>query len=530
MIKKTVAMLMAASLLWSCIGSNDEENDSLLEVSDNEIVAQAEFVSDTDKEKTVVIRSNRSWFAHLDDLDHPVDPTDPDARVSWASLSVEHHQNLTNTTVETEIVITFNENFSGDAVNGVLNIWCEGKIVKSIPITQEGRLYRVSAHTDISQAKCDSDIVPVTVDCNTKWTARISEESTADVRLDVVSGTGEGALNVIFGENFSQTEEKTAEIIFSAKNCEDYTLTISQGRAVPYVHILPEYDGRVLGGENQASIKIRSNADWTAEVVESDLEDFTIVNQSGVKGISEPQEVNVTFKANDSGDPKNVRTATIRFTADGIDKPVEYVFSQRGPFVVSFEDMSAFSPEIPNTLNKGNTHPDPDNYNNNLCRPDRVNTDVDVFRYTSGNYSVDVELSQYIMFETSKSALYVIGAGKYPYIKVSGIEGLTIEEVSLGCSRADAGCVYFAGNVVADDHILANAGKTTTEYTEYLSQVTWTPATDGSLHYIDFDLSEKGVPVGEGRGCTIRTSTKNGSSDTVNKTKMYVKTITFKYL
>ena len=85
MIKKTVAMLMAASLLWSCIGSNDEENDSLLEVSDNEIVAQAEFVSDTDKEKTVVIRSNRSWFAHLDDLDHPVDPTDPDARVSRAS-------------------------------------------------------------------------------------------------------------------------------------------------------------------------------------------------------------------------------------------------------------------------------------------------------------------------------------------------------------------------------------------------------------------------------------------------------------
>ena len=192
--------------------------------------------------------------------------------------------------------------------------------------------------------------------------------------------------------------------------------------------------------------------------------------------------------------------------------------------------MSSFSPEIPNTLNKGNTHPDPDNYNNNICRPGRVNTYVDMFMYTSVNYSVDVELSQYIMFETSKSALYVIGAGKYPYIKVSGIEGLTIEEVSLGCSRADAGCVYFAGNVVADDHILANAGKTTTEYTEYLSQVTWTPATDGSLHYIDFDLSEKGVPVGEGRGCTIRTSTKNGSGDMVNKTKMYVKTITFKYL
>ena len=530
MSRKIVSMLTAGFLFWGCMGVNDTENDSLLDVSDTEIVAQAEFVSETDKTKTVVVRSNRSWFAHLDDLDHPVDPADPDAKVSWATLSVEHHQNLTNTTVETEIVITFNENLSGDAVNGVLNIWCEGKIVKSIPVTQKGRLYRVSAHTDIVQAKCDSDIVPVTVDCNTKWTARISAESTADVRLDVESGTGEGTLNVIFGENFSQTEEKTAEIIFSAKNCEDYALTISQGRAVPYVYILPEYDGRVLGGENQASIRIRSNADWTAEVVDSDFEDFTIVNQSGAKGTSEPQEVNVTFKANDSGDPKNIKTARIRFTAHGIDKPVEYVFRQRGTFVVSFEDMSAFSPEIPNTLNKGNTHPDPDNFNNNLCRPDRVNTDVDVFKYTSGNYSVDVELSQYIMYETSQSALYVIGAGKYPYIKVAGIEGLTIEEVSLGCSRTDAGYVYFAGNVVADDHILENAGKTTIEYTEYLPQVTWTSATDGSLHYIDFDLSEKGVPVEEGRGCTIRTSSRNGTTDTVNKTKMYVKTITFKYL
>ena len=530
MIKNIFIALTSACLLYACIGTDVSENKADMSSDVAEITVQAEFEADGDNVRTVVIRSNRSWFAHLDDLDHPIDSSDPQARVNWATLSVERHQNLTNTVDETEVVITFNENFSSEAINGVLNIWCEGKIVKSIPVTQKGRLYRVSAHTDIVQAKCDSDIVSVTVDCNTKWTARISAESTADVRLDVESGTGEGTLNVIFGENFSQTEEKTAEIIFSAKNCEDYALTISQGRAVPYVYILPEYDGRVLGGENQASIRIRSNADWTAEVVDSDFEDFTIVNQSGAKGTSEPQEVNVTFKANDSGDPKNIKTARIRFTAHGIDKPVEYVFRQRGTFVVSFEDMSAFGPEIPNTLNKGNTHPDPDNFNNNLCRPDRVNTDVDVFKYTSGNYSVDVELSQYIMYETSKSALYVIGAGKYPYIKVAGIEGLTIEEVSLGCSRTDAGYVYFAGNVVADDHILENAGKTTIEYTEYLPQVTWTSATDGSLHYIDFDLSEKGVPVEEGRGCTIRTSSKNGTTDTVNKTKMYVKTITFKYL
>jgi hypothetical protein len=161
-----------------------------------------------------------------------------------------------------------------------------------------------------------------------------------------------------------------------------------------------------------------------------------------------------------------------------------------------------------------------------MSRPGRVNTDVDVFSYKSGDLSVNVELSQYIRYDSAKTALYVMGAGKYPYIKISGIDGLTIKEVSLGCSRADAAYAFFAGNIVADDHVLES--KTTMEYSPYLEQVNWTSAADGSLYYIDFDLSS--ASIDQGRGCTIRTSSKNGASDTVNKTKMYVETITFKYL
>ena len=520
MTRNILVILASVCMLYSCIGADVAENRIILSSDQEYVTAQAEFTSQGDNVRTVVIRSNRSWFAHLDDLDHPVDPSDPNSHVNWATLSVERHQNLTNTTDETDIVITFNENYSPNAINGVLNIWCEGKIMHSIPVTQAGRVYHILAYADVERANCDSDLVQVSVDCNTKWTARVSDDSTADVQLETVSGNGPGTVNLIFGENFSQTEELTAKIVFSAKECEDFVLTIPQSRAVPYVYVLPEYDGRVLGGEMQASLKIRSNADWTAEVVESQLEDFTIINPNGTKGISEPQEVKVSFKANDSEDPFNIKTAKIKFTAAGMAEPLVFEFRQRGVLTISFEDMTAFTPEIPNTLVSASGQP------TNMCRPDRINTDVDQFVYTKGNYSVIVEMSQYIRYDSTSQSLYVMGAGKIPYVKFSGIEGLAISEVSVGYTKEG----WFSGNIVSDDHILANADKKTTEYTEFIEQLAWGVPASGQLHYIDFDLSEKGNAIEEGRGCTLRTSSKNGTNDTAKKTKMYIRTVTFKYL
>lgn len=526
MIKNIFIALVSASMLYACIGADVSDSKADMSSDVTEISVQAEFAAEGENVRTVVIRSNRSWYAHLDDLDHPIDPTDPDARVSWATLSVERHQNLTNTVDETEVVITFNENFSSEAINGVLNIWCEGNIMKAIQITQTGRVYHVSAHADVESAKCDADVVSVSVESNTKWTARLSETSTADVSLETSSGSGSGTLNVIFGENFSQTENKIAEIVFSAKGCEDYVLTIAQSRAVPYVYVLPEYDGRVLSGEGRATLKIRSNADWSAEVVESELENFVIVNPNGQQGTSESQDVSVTFDPNDSGNPFTVKTAKIRFTAEGMDEPVVYEFRQRGCLVVSFEDMSAFTPEIPNSLVSASGQP------SNMSRPGRINTDVDVFKFTSGAkypdkdeyISVDLEMSQYIRYDSPTSSLYVMGAGKLPHIKFSGIEGLTIEKMTMACTGAG----WFSGNIVSEDHVLSS--KTTPEYTEYITQVSWDAPSAGGLYSVGFDLSEKGLAIGEGQGCTLRTSDKNGTNDTSKKTKMYIKTITFKYL
>ena len=70
---------------------NSSEDRAVTIPSEDALLVEAEFLSDGDDVRSLVIRSNRSWFAHLNDLDNPVDPADPEASVPWGWLSVDHH-------------------------------------------------------------------------------------------------------------------------------------------------------------------------------------------------------------------------------------------------------------------------------------------------------------------------------------------------------------------------------------------------------------------------------------------------------
>lgn len=439
-MNRNLTILLTMFILSGCLGDNILDNQPVFEIDCSEVVLPAEFESGTDTTVVLKVRSNRSWFAHLDDIDHPIDLKDPDARVRWASISEARNQNLTNAVIETTLEMTVHANRNVTPVNGVLNLYCEGAICQSIPVRQKG--------------------VPV------------------------------------------------------------------------YLEILPEYDGRVLSGECQSSMEIRTNSKWTAEVVESGLEDFKIENPSGNVYTNKNQKVRVSFKANPSTDPFDIKSARIRFNVQGKDEPVEYEFSQRGTFVVSFEDMSAFDPEIPDHLIKVDNYPDDDQITTRFCRPGKTQKEVDTFTYTrkyteEREINMVIDMAQYMNFDEERAALYIMGSGVLPYIRFHGIAGLSLKKLSLGCVAKDEGAVHFAGNIVADDH--EHGSSETIAYTRYISQLKWPTVTDGSLHYIDFDLSENGVLVEEGRGCTLRTSLANNTSNE-NCTKMYIKTVTLKYL
>ena len=514
-IKIAILELAALLLMGSCIADAVQDKEARTAADLDSIEVDAEFVpGGAGNEIKVVIRSNRSWFAHLNDLDNPVDPSDPDASVPWATLSTDHHSNLTNTADETEITISFERNYSRTGINGVLNIYSEGDIAASVPIFQKGAVWHLSASASRDVAQCDEDKIAVNVDCNTAWTVRLDEATTALATVDVTEGFDPGTVNVVFGENFSMDQEKKAVLVFSAEDCEPVRVEIRQNRAVPYIYIMEDNDPSVLAGEKTASMFIRSNTSWTAEVAQSSLEDFSIVNASGSAGTQGPQEVKVKFTPNPAGDPSQIESATIRFTASGVQEPVDYTFTQRGVLLIDFSDIESFTPEIPVE------------YTGAGIRPGKTKDDIDTFVFNNGVRECSVVLTQYMrrITNTGGTWLYIIGAGIRPYIKFPGIEGLTLKKMTtVWRSFSDATQICaFAGNVLSDDH----PEKTAVELTEYVNNISWSGSSQPKV--IDFDLSQTGQTLEPGRGCVLRFSHANAAGN-IDRTRAYLVNVQLKY-
>lgn len=506
------ALVLTLALCWSCIGEESSEKTAAVEISQDELVAQAEFVPGvSDSTLTVRIRSNRSWFAHLNDEDNPIDPSDPDAAVPWGYLSVERHSNLTGTADETDVTVTFRRNFSQSDIHGVLNVYSEGRIATSVKITQLGAVYHLGAEAPLSVAQCDGDTLTIAVDCNTAWTARVSS-STADVSIDRTEGFDPGTVKVTFGENFSLSD-KSATVTFSAESCPDVNVALSQNKAEPYFAFLGASSRSVIGGEGAVSLTLRTNCAWRAEVLSSELESLQILNPSAESGTSGVQTVSLCFEPNPATDPHDIRKATIRFVVDGMDETFDWTLSQRGCLVISFDDNSRFTPEIPSSWDTVN----------NLCRPGRVRTDIDTFMFDSGQQLYEIHLAQYMRFITRY--LYVLGSGVRPTIALPGVEGLELKGLTLGCRIMSSDTQGFAGQVWSDDFPAAGS----VALTSYVNKHTWNGSNTSGLHNIDFDLTETGNPPESGHGCVLRFSQANqfGHDDYC---RLYISRIVLKYL
>ena len=171
---------VAALMLLS--GCSADLTDKPLVVSDvDALEAAAEFAEGTDDNIRVLkIRSNRSWYAHLNNVNDPVPVTET---VEWGQIDVCEHFNLTGAMDEVQVTVSFNRNYSQAPVNGVLNFYSEKQLFMSIPVRQEGAVYRLAPQADRTDATCGEDRININVDCNTAWTAEILAGGTAEATL-----------------------------------------------------------------------------------------------------------------------------------------------------------------------------------------------------------------------------------------------------------------------------------------------------------------------------------------------------------
>lgn len=327
MRKSVLFLIPMAFLLGGCLEKSVKVEEVALRTDLESVTMSAEFQPGTsDNEKIVKVISNRSWSAHLNDKDNPV-PTDQE--VPWATLDVCEHLNLTNVPDEVAITISFNRNYSQDGINGVLDFYSQGKLFFSIPVNQSGAVYHLNAVPDKTDANCDPDVIKISVDCNTKWTAEIVSSS-AKTSLDKTSGFDPDVISVTFDENF-EISPKDVRIKISATDCEDVYVDLTQDEAKPYLKLSPANVYQLPGGEVSGKIIIQTNSAWTAAVKSATLSNVVLKKTSGEAGISGDQEIEFTF-ANPGGDPLSYLNVVFSIKTDFAELNPEY--TQRSPLVM----------------------------------------------------------------------------------------------------------------------------------------------------------------------------------------------------
>ena len=395
----TLAFTITTIFLSGCLGNKETDTETLYTDVES-VTATAEFLPGSDEnEKIVIVSSNRSWYAHLNDVDHPVAV---DQEVEWASLDVREHLNLTKVLDQVPIAIRFNRNFSQTAIQGKLDFYSGGEVFLSVPVTQEGAVYHLQATPDKTDANCNHDVIHISVACNTEWSAQIVS-ATANVSLDKISGFDPGTVSVSFDENY-EVKKKYAQIKISASGCEDVFIDLTQDESVPYLKLSPSNIYQLPGDAVSGKIILQTNCAWTAEVASATLSDVVLSKTHEDAGISGDQEIEFTF-TNPGGDPKTLLNAVFSIKTDYTELNPEY--TQRCPLVLDFINGS-WSPELPTS----------------------ASAEEKYYAVTAGEAQYTISLCVFYMKST-----YMLIRGYlnpiYGFLTTPAIDGLTLKSIVL---------------------------------------------------------------------------------------------------
>lgn len=161
----------------------------------------------------VTVTSNRSWSARF--------------QGDFAELNDNDGLIVDGTPTKKEFTVSFTQNPTNKAREGVIEIFAEGEIRARIPVTQHGQVYRLKAAASKLGFDEEGGISEITIDSNAPWTARIEDTDGMGATLDRASGSGGDIIKVTVPPcGISGT--KSATVILSAEDCEDVRLTITQ--------------------------------------------------------------------------------------------------------------------------------------------------------------------------------------------------------------------------------------------------------------------------------------------------------------
>lgn len=299
MNKPILLSAIAAFLLGGCVSVTVPEESSGITTDVDEIVCDSEFLTEgSDSTKFVLVSSNRSWSALLNDLDNPIDEKDPAQAVEWVYITPEAHPNIPQTVEYTPIIVTFTRNYTKTPRRAVIHIYSEGALRKTVNLTQKAVQYRLDASAVTSRASDEGDLIAIKVDCNTAWTASIDPSSTADAVLEREAGFDPSVVNLRIREN-EEKVEKTVKVNFNAEDCETKTVEIVQAATTKSLKVFEAFTRLAVNGSGPTAVPVvvLDTLSIGQDVFSAGAKFFYVCGDGGFESLGVPNEESAAFPA-----------------------------------------------------------------------------------------------------------------------------------------------------------------------------------------------------------------------------------------
>ena len=124
------AAVAVAAMMTACFQREGEAEVKISSVPSS-VVVDASSADDQQLRDTLVVTANRSWTAKVKDL------MDPQQEITWMTLSQNEASSISNTSFDTQLVLTFEPNTARKPRVCSIEIH-SGKGIFTIPVKQTG--------------------------------------------------------------------------------------------------------------------------------------------------------------------------------------------------------------------------------------------------------------------------------------------------------------------------------------------------------------------------------------------------------
>ncbi len=336
LLTKFTLILVAVLINSSCseysfqLQSSGSDGESFVSVRKSEVclladdalicipeVGMSEAVSDT-----LWVESNRSWSIMI-----------PESDQDWLSLSVSEYVNVTGEVQSYPLVVTGSRNLKSEVRNSILTVFASGCDPVEVPVRQNSYepVLKLECLNGDNKLNFTADTCHMVVRSNLSWALEVDSESSVDVKLSAVKGTGVKLVQARFPYNFDDERGRAVIICVTSEGQEKSSVELFQRQSESFFKLGEWRDGRQNPLLPKIHIPLESNSAWSAEIVSSTFANARLEPSSGEATIA-----GFDFVADHGFDPEvDEKYAVVKIHRDA-KEDIVVNFSQEGCIHLKF--------------------------------------------------------------------------------------------------------------------------------------------------------------------------------------------------